>query len=291
MVATATPKGFECVEHIDFNFETYEMEIADVNNLPSVITSLVAVIEYEYFHLSSDTGSLIKLSDPVPRKTRQPCFDDVLWNTPCESPDKRYFVHAERAEVEGSWVEVIDTVSGNRLRIPGSFTYLFGRSTFAWSSNKQILYYARVDGEEGFYEIDLDRWEIIRLLPLCSLKQEYGAIHPYILADGRVVFVLQGMEADQYPPPGIYIFEGGNLFHRIVEISVPESELCTWDIYCFGQFSFSSDGNWFFFRGSAYPIEDPPVNRIVLLGSIHDGHVWDVTSFYREAETIQWIEP
>jgi hypothetical protein len=287
LIATATPRGFECVRGIDFNFKPYEMEVADVSILPSIATSLVAVREYEYYQISSDTGSLIKISDPIPRKTPLPCFDDVIIKTPCESPDGRYNIHYEKAEVEGGWVEISDTATGKSMRIPGSFTYLYGRSTFAWSPDNEVLYCARVDGEEGFYEIDLDQWKIHTLLPLCSITPHYGAINPYILADGRVVFVLQGVEADQFPPPGIYIYEGGNLFHRIVEIPVPDYELCEWDMHCFGEFSFSPDGNWFTFRGPSYPIEDPPVNRIVLLGSIQDDHVWDITSLFREAETIQ----
>ncbi len=291
-IATVTPKGYECVQHLKFDLHPFGIESYDFDNPPKISASLAAKQGDDYLLLSSTDGALTKKFDPSSRITHThiPCFDDVLVGTECKSPNGRYLVDAKLAKVEGAWAELIDLSTGNTMQLPGSFTYTYGRSTFAWSHDSQELYYARVDGLEGLFKIDLIRWEIEGLLPACSDMPFYGAVNPYILVDGRIIFVIQGMEADQYPPPGVYIYEKDQSFHRIAEIPVLDYDFCDLNPRCLGTFSISPDGNWFIYYAPAPPIDTPPRNSVVILGSIYKNQLWDLTSIFKDAEIIQWIE-
>lgn len=288
--ATDTPKGYECVQHLAFNPQSFERGSYDASNPPLIETSLVAKQGDDFFLLSSLDGSIHKIAGPIPPITLIPCFDDLEFISPCKSPDGRFMVWDKPAAIEGGSAVIEDFYTDRTLPIPGSFSYTAGRSTFAWSPDSQELYYARVDGLAGFFKVDLIHWQIEALLPACSDMPFYGAVNPYILADGRVIFVLQGMEADQYPPPGVYIYEEDQSFRRIAEIPVLEYEYCDLNPECYGTFSISPEGDWFIYYARAAPKDTPPRNSAVLLGSINTNQVWDLASIFGDVETIQWIE-
>jgi hypothetical protein len=118
---------------------------------------------------------------------------------------------------EGSSYSVTTSDSTITWKIPNTFTYVSGYSTFGWDPNCKYLIHARADGENGLYRIDLKTGNVKTLLSLANTRA-YGAVHPIVLQNGDIVFTIQGVDATLYPPPGIYLLASSGELQLLADI-------------------------------------------------------------------------
>jgi len=124
--------------------------------------------------------------------------DVVSWSPNC------HFALISIHHYEGSSFDVMSADGTVDWKIPGTFTYARGNSTFAWDPTNQFLIHARADGRGGIYRLDLATGEVRDLVSLDGQDPRYGAVDPIVSAAGDIYFTIQGEDATLYPPLGVY---------------------------------------------------------------------------------------
>jgi hypothetical protein len=235
-------------------------------------------------------GALEPVEEP-PAAATDPCADvPIEWEVASWSPGCLYAVVRIPGEVEGN-TYAVQQVGGVVIPIPGSLTSGRGYSTFGWEAGNQYLVHARADGGERLERIWLPGGVAETLLTLSSqmgIGAEtpfFGAIDPYIFADGSTGFAIQSMQAQLYPPAGVYrrLADGQlQMLARIPLLAVPN------DRAFYSHVLWSPDGSQFLYRAPLS--EQAPPYSALLLGASDGSRLLDLAPVLSDAKDFFWGE-
>ncbi len=151
----------------------------------------------------------------------KPVINATTIDSPIASSDCPFHL-IEVGHYEGSSYNVSNSDESINWEIPNTFTYVRGHSTFTWDENCRFLIHARADsGGGGLYRLDLNSGNVETLLSLPGSPEDsrgYGAVQPIALANGDIIFTIQGQDATLYPPLGIYQFTADGDLRLLVDI-------------------------------------------------------------------------
>jgi hypothetical protein len=208
------------------------------------------------------------------------------------SPDCRYAVVSILGKIEGASYAVFDARTGKLVDIPDSFVYASGRSTFAWDPNSHYLIHARAEGGQGLYHIDLPGGKVTTLLALASLfaSPPFGAAAPMVLADGSIIFSIQGSgpleaPASRYPPNGIYRLAPTGELRRIVSLPPASTAEPRWS---YGTLIPAPDQSVFLYLEPSE--QGSRLYGRLLLIQTNGKRVWNVLPLLAGAGGFRWVK-
>ena len=205
------------------------------------------------------------------------------------SPDCHYTTSYRPGGIEGTTDVIIDRRTGNEIEVPDSFIYTRGFNSYAWDPLSQYLIYARADGGEGLFRIDLPSGKVSALVPFAAADYPtvFGAVSPYSMQDGSIVFSVQGSTANLFPPLGIYRRMPDGELRRLAALS-PGTFDSIGDNFQFDDLYPAPAGTTFLFveRNRASLSQNDPSMLIVDA----DGKtVWDVSSVLSQGTDFLWL--
>lgn len=208
------------------------------------------------------------------------------------SPNCRYAVVAILGKIEGAEYAILDHDTGKQIKIPDSFVYAQGHSTFAWDPRSRFLIHARADGGEGLYRINLPGGKVTTLLALTGLypAPPFGAVSPLVLVDGSIVFTIQGSDqpdgsSNRYPPYGVYCLTPEGKLGRIAAL---QPGFIEGDHLVYGGLIPSPDYNFFLYIEPG-EYRYPPY-RMQLLIQANGKRVWNIQPVLGEATEFWWMK-
>jgi hypothetical protein len=265
----------------------------DPQNLPALPFDLYFQRGGAAYRWPKKGGALQQVASlPMPKpglfcKGNQPKERVLSW-----SPDCRYAVVAILGKIEGASYAVFDGMTGKRIDIPDSFVYASGHSTFAWDPKSRYLIHARAEGGQGLYRIDLPGGKLTTLLALSGLfvNPPFGAAAPSVLADGSIIFSIQGggpleAPASRYPPNGIYRWTPAGELRRIASLPPAATAEPRWS---YGTLIPAPDQSVFLYL-EPDEYESPPY-RTMLLVQANGKKAWNVLPMIGDATGFVWVK-
>ncbi len=251
-------------------------------------------------------GGQLQLAAAMPEPIMHQCNTSTgemqLMRVGSFSPDCVFKVVDVSHYIEGSNSAIRNLQTNKLFEIPNSFVYVRGLSTFAWDPQSHYIIYARADGGEGLYRIELNSDAQSTLLPLSSAifsnfgeSRYYGAVGPVVLAHGTVGFTIQSANPWLYPPSGIYRMSPTKALTLLAD--VPKLKLNEMESANYGVISWSPDGLMFLYSLGASAVSDdsssfhfrylPPYD-VLLLGMTDGSGLWDLRPILNNAEDFRW---
>jgi len=282
------------------SFSPSPTNITYLGNLPPLPSNIIFRRQdfYQWWLWSWRGGWPEKMSKPPNQLGGDCSFHDYGgYGEACYSPAGRYKLVDIPAPIEGSDTGILDGITGNRVRIPDSFTYTQGYNTFAWSPDEKFLLMAQGDGIARLAKINPvsgERTIVWESSSGCGLERSTCSIlaltDPVVFTDGSFGFAIQSSLLSAYPPPGIYrLSPDGELTMLVALPHIDESKGLSKNLppYApiYGYLLWSPDKSTFlyydFFVGNKSGL------RVLLLGRADGSALWDLRDIGEPVHTIR----
>jgi hypothetical protein len=276
-------------------------EIADLPRIPSALVFQNRGNSQDWWHWSPTGGEPEKMNKP-PGHSDDTCSPQMYggYGDACFSPAGRYQLIDMPAGIEGSYTGIVDGVTQNKVRIPGSFVYTEGYYTFGWSPDETFLLFAQGEGVAKLSKVNPTSGEEIEVFNYslcgvddldCSRTGSDAITDPVVFEDGSLGFAIQAFDHALYPPPGIYRLsqdEGLTMLAALPYIDESKGSLA--DLHphtlIYGHLLWSPDKSMFLFYDLF--VGHKTGVRTLLLGKVDGSALWDLRDVFPDLYEFRW---